>query len=152
MRPLQDDIRRLVELPMTPSEISKLQAFLRQTYGTKTLSVRARPQAKDTADVFAGDKAFAVITVDDEDGERAYQLQWEIKERPQPLAVQELVRLQTFLRDRLGAKTLSVRARGKLKDSAEVFVGEDSVGLITADDNSYQFNMAILDIDLEDVG
>jgi hypothetical protein len=136
---------------MTPSEISKLQAFLRKTYGTKTLSVRARPQAKDAADVFAGERAFAIITVDDEDGDRSYQLQWEIKEKPQPLAAQELVRLQMYLRERLGSKTLSVRARGKLKDSAEVFVGEDSVGLITADDDSYQFNMAILDIDLDDV-
>lgn len=136
---------------MTPTEISKLQAFLRQTYGTQSLSVRARPQSRDEADVYAGEQAFAVISVDDEDGDRAYQLQWEIKEKPQPLAVPELVRLQTYLRERLGSKTLAVRARGKLKDSAEVFVGEDSVGLITAEEKSYQFNMAILDIDLEGV-
>jgi hypothetical protein len=135
---------------MTPNELSKLQAYLRKVYGTKTLSVRARPRSNDTADLLAGDRAFATITVDDEDGDRSYQVQWEIKEKPQPLAVQELVRLQTYLRERLGCKTLAVRARGKLKDSAEVFVGEESVGLLTAEDDSYQFNMAILDIDLDD--
>jgi hypothetical protein len=136
---------------MTPSELSKLQAYLRKVYGTKSLSVRAQPKSSDTADLLAGDRAFATITVDDEDGDRSYQVQWEIREQPQPLAVAELVRLQTFLRDRLDCKTLAVRARGKLKDSAEVFVGEESVGLITAEDSSYQFNMAILDIDLEDL-
>jgi hypothetical protein len=136
---------------MTPSELSKLQLYLRKVFGTKTLSVRARPKSGDTADLLAGERAFATITVDDEDGDRSYQVQWEIREKPQPLAVQELVRLQTFLRERLDCKTLAVRARGRLKDSAEVFVGEESVGLITAEDNAYQFNMAILDIDLDDV-
>ena len=62
-----------------------------------------------------------------------------------------MVRLQTYLRDRLGCKTLSVRARGKLKASAEVFVGEDSIAIITAEPASYQFQVAILDIDLDDV-
>jgi hypothetical protein len=101
--------------------------------------------------MFVGEKPLASIIVDDEDGDRSYQLSWEIKEPPQKLDAAELVRLQTFLRDRLGSKTLSVRARGKLKDSAEVFVGDESYALITADKTSYQFQMAILDIDLEDV-
>jgi hypothetical protein len=135
---------------MTPTEISKLQTYLRKVYGSRTLGVRARPK-KDTADFLIADSVVGSIIVDDEDGDRSYQLSWEIKEQPQPLSVQELVRLQTYLRERTGAKTLSVRARGKIKDSAEVFVGEESYGIITADKGSYQFQMAILDIDLEDV-
>jgi hypothetical protein len=135
---------------MTPSEISKLQAYLRKVYGSRSLGVRARPK-KDTADFMIGEAAVGSIVVDDEDGDRSYQLSWEIKEPPQPLGVQELVRLQSYLRERLGAKALAVRARGKIKDSAEVFVGDESYGIITADKSSYQFQMAILDIDLEDV-
>ena len=135
---------------MTPTELSKLQAYLRKVYGNRTIGVRPRPPKKDIADVTVGDHAIATISVDDEDGDRSYQLSMEIKERPQPLAVAELVRLQTFLREKLGCKTLAVRARGKLKDSAEVFVGDESYALITADGPSYQFQMAILDIDLED--
>jgi hypothetical protein len=135
---------------MTPSEISKLQAYLRKVYGSRIIGVRARPK-KDVADLVLGDAAVGTIVVDDEDGDRSYQLNWEIKEQPQALAVAELVRLQDFLRAKLGAKTLSVRARGKLKDSAEVFVGEESYGIITAEKSSYQFQMAILDIDLEEV-
>jgi hypothetical protein len=48
-----------------------------------------------------------------------------------------------------------VRARPKIKDSAEVYVGEDFVGTLTLDDEDgevcYQFQMAILELDLEDV-
>lgn len=137
---------------MTPSEISKLQTYLRKVFANRAFVVKARPGKSETADVLIGEKPLGVLLLDDEDGDRSYQLQWEIKEKPQPLSVTELVRLQTFLRDRLGCKTLSVRARGKLKDSAEVFVGEDSLAIITADAASYQFQMAILDIDLDDLG
>jgi hypothetical protein len=136
---------------MTPTELSKLQAYLRKVYGNRDIAVRPRPQKKNQADMFVGERPTASIIVDDEDGDRSYQLSWEIKEPPQKLDMAELLRLQTFLRERLGSKTLAVRSRGKLKDSAEVFVGEESYALITADKGSYQFQMAILDIDLEDV-
>jgi hypothetical protein len=66
---------------------------------------------------------------------------------------QELVRVQTYLRKIFGAKTLSVRARPKVKDSAEVYVGDEFVGTLTRDEDEgelcYQFQMAILEMDLE---
>jgi hypothetical protein len=66
----------------------------------------------------------------------------------------EPVRVQAYMRKVFGAKTLSVRARPKVKDSAEVYVGEEFVGTLTRDDDDgelcYQFQMAILDLDLED--
>ena len=66
---------------------------------------------------------------------------------------QELVRVQTYLRKIFGAKTLSVRARPKVKDSAEVYVGDEFVGTLTRDEDDgelcYQFQMAILEMDLE---
>lgn len=135
---------------MTPSELSKLQAYLRKAFGSRTLGVRALPRA-DAAEFLAGESVIGRIVVDDEDGDRSYQLSWEIKEKPQQLTVQELVRLQEFLRAKLGSKMLSVRARGKLRDSAEVLVGEDSLAIISAEASSYQFQMAILDIDLDNV-
>jgi hypothetical protein len=68
---------------------------------------------------------------------------------------QEMVRVQTYLRKVFGTKTLSVRARPKVKDSAEVYVGDDFVGTISVDNEDgelcYQFQMAILEMDLEDV-
>ena len=134
---------------MTPSELSKLQGYLRKTLSAKTLVVRARPQTNDSADVFMGDKPIGEILVDDEDDELAYQFEMKIKEQPQPLSAQELVRIQMFLRERFGAKTLSVRGRGKLKDSAEVFVGEDSIATLSVAKDGYEFQMAVLEMDLE---
>ena len=67
---------------------------------------------------------------------------------------QEMVRVQAYMRKVFGTKTLSVRARPKIKDSAEVYVGEDFVGTLTVDNEDgelcYQFQMAILELDLED--
>ena len=67
---------------------------------------------------------------------------------------QEMVRVQGYLRKVFGTKTLSVRARPKIKDSAEVYVGDEFVGTLTRDDEEgelcYQFQMAILELDLEE--
>jgi Protein of unknown function (DUF3126) len=136
---------------MTPQELTKIQGYLRRVFGNKAFAVHSQPKKSDVADVLIGDKVLGQLLLDDEDGDRSYQLGFEIKEKPQPLSVTEMVRLQTFLREKLGCKTLSVRARGKLKDSAEVYAGDDSIAILTADKASYQFQMAILDIDLEDV-
>jgi uncharacterized protein DUF3126 len=66
----------------------------------------------------------------------------------------ELVKIQAYLRKVFGTKTLSVRARPKIKDSGEVYIGEESIGTVTRDEEDgelcYYFEMAILDIDLED--
>ena len=136
---------------ISPSVLVKLQTYLRKAFGSQTIGVRARPKKGDTADVFVGNEPIGAITVDDEDGELTYQFDWVISEKPQPLSVQELVRIQTYLRDKLGAKTLSVRARGKLKDRCEVFVGDESLALISVGKNAYEFNMAILEMDLDDI-
>jgi hypothetical protein len=136
---------------MTPQELTKIQGYLRRVFGNKAFAVRSLPKKSDVADVLIGDSLLGQLLLDDEDGDRSYQLGFEIKEKPQPLSVTEMVRLQTFLREKLGCKTLAVRARGKLKDSAEVYAGDDSIAILTADKTSYQFQMAILDIDLEEV-
>jgi Protein of unknown function (DUF3126) len=136
---------------LTPQIINRLQTYLRKAFGTQSLSVRAQPKKSDAADVYAGDKLFGIITLDDEDDELVYQFSWTIKEKPQPLNVPEMVRIQTYLRERLGAKTLSIRARGKLKDSAEVFVAEESLAILSVDEDAYQFQMAILEMDLEGI-
>lgn len=65
---------------MTKDELARLQAFLRKTFGTQSLEVRARPKKADSAEVYVGDEFIATITVDDEDGGRDYQLQMAILE------------------------------------------------------------------------
>lgn len=67
----------------------------------------------------------------------------------------EIIKLQKFLQLKFNNKNIDVRPRPKLDDSVEVFIGDESIGLIHVDDEdgdrSYIFNMSILDIDLEDI-
>ena len=69
---------------------------------------------------------------------------------------QELAKLQTFLRRRFNDQTLTVRGRPNKDDSAEVYIGEEFVGVVSRDDEdedlSYDFHMAILDVDLDTDG
>jgi len=66
---------------------------------------------------------------------------------------QELQKLQAFFRKRFNLPSIEVKARPKKADSAEVYIGDEFVGVVYKDDEdgdlSYNFTMAILDIDLE---
>ena len=67
----------------------------------------------------------------------------------------EIIKLQKFLQMKFNNRNIDVRPRAKLNDSVEVYIGEESVGLIHVDDEdgdrSYIFSMSILDIDLDEV-
>ncbi|MFC2952195.1 DUF3126 family protein [Marinicaulis aureus] len=64
----------------------------------------------------------------------------------------EVARLQDYLRTKFSVPNLTVRERANKDDSAEVYLGEEFIGVIFRDDEdgdvSYDFNMAILEIDL----
>jgi hypothetical protein len=66
---------------------------------------------------------------------------------------EELKKLEAFFRRRFNMSTISVRARPQKQDSAEVYVGDEFIGVVFRDDEdgdlSYNFTMAILDIDLD---
>lgn len=68
----------------------------------------------------------------------------------------EIGRIEKYLRKTFGTKNLTVRPRPKKDDSAEVYVGEDFVAVLFREEEegevSYQFQMAILELDLEDAG
>jgi len=67
----------------------------------------------------------------------------------------ELLRLQNYLRKTFGTPTLEVRAQPKKEDMAEVFIGGEFIATLYREveegETSYQFQMAILDMDLEGV-
>ncbi len=68
------------------------------------------------------------------------------------MKLSELERLQTYLRQRFNDPALNIKARPNKDDSAEVYIGEEFIGVLFRDDEegdvSYDFNMAILEIDL----
>ncbi len=69
------------------------------------------------------------------------------------MKIEELKKVEVYLRRLFGNDTIRVKARPRKDDSAEVFVGEEFIGVLYRDDEeeelSYNFSMAILDIDLK---
>ena len=67
--------------------------------------------------------------------------------------VQEIRKLETYLKRLVGNTRIRVVPRPKKDDSAEVYIGDEYIGVLFVDDEdserSYNFNMAILGIDLE---
>ena len=65
----------------------------------------------------------------------------------------EIARLQAYLRKTLKSPSLEVRRRPKKNDSAEVYIGEEFIAVLFRDDEdddlSYNFQMAILESDLD---
>ena len=67
----------------------------------------------------------------------------------------EISRLQKYLRDTFKLDAIHIRARTNKDDSAEVYIGDEFIGVVFRDEDegelSYAFQMAILDIDLPTV-
>jgi uncharacterized protein DUF3126 len=67
--------------------------------------------------------------------------------------VQEVKKLDAYLKKLFGNARIRVVPRPKKDDSAEVYIGDEYIGVLFIDDEdgerSYNFNMAILGIDLE---
>jgi hypothetical protein len=66
---------------------------------------------------------------------------------------EEILRLEAYFRKTFKLDTIEVRQRPKKEDSAEVYIGDEFIGVLFRDDEegdlSYNFQMAILDYDLE---
>ncbi len=67
---------------------------------------------------------------------------------------EEIIKLERYLKKMFRLPELQVRQRPQKQDSAEVFLGEEFIGVLFRDDEdgetSYNFQMAILDYDLKD--
>ena len=67
---------------------------------------------------------------------------------------EEISKLTKFLRRKFNLPTISVRRRPQKDDSAEVYLGDEFIAVIYRDDEegelAYNFQMAILDYDLEE--
>ena len=66
--------------------------------------------------------------------------------------VQEIRKIETYLRQLFGNARIRVVPRPRKEDSAEVYIGEEFIGVLFVDDEdedrSYNFQMAILGTDL----
>ena len=67
---------------------------------------------------------------------------------------EELAKIEKYFRRLFQNDTIKIKTRPRKDDSAEVFVGEEFVGILYRDDEdddlSYNFSMAIREYDLKD--
>lgn len=130
---------------MDKSELRKLQAFLRRSFGNEDIRVTADPKNPDNAAVHLGERKIAGISVDDEDGDRSFAFEMKI-----PVGREVL---QSYLRKLFENDRMSIVARGRKTDSVELNSDGEFLGVISADDaklSSFTLQIAILDFDLED--
>ncbi len=70
------------------------------------------------------------------------------------MQAQEIFKLEKYLRSTFRLDTIEVRQRPQKDDSAEVYIGDEFIGVLYRDDEdddlSYSFSMAILEFDLRD--
>ena len=68
------------------------------------------------------------------------------------MSAQEASRVQNYMQRKFGNSSITVRAREKATDSVEVLLDGEFMGVIYKDEEdgetSYDFNMAILEMDL----
>ena len=66
----------------------------------------------------------------------------------------DITKVQDYLRRTFSNTNIRLVPRPKKDDSSEVYIGEEFLGIVSVDDEdgdrSFNFSMAILDIDLED--
>ncbi len=138
---------------MDAAECTRLGAYLKTLLGSPSVAVKSK--SGDEADVLIDGKRIAALLRDEDEGELSYAISLAVPRAPgakknAPIDEPERTRLQGALRDTLGAAKLTVRARPRKADSAEVYVGEEFVGTISADEDEGQvLTMTVLDIDLE---
>jgi hypothetical protein len=131
---------------MDKAELSKLREHLRRSFGCPGINVAPNSRKKDAAEVTLGETKIGHIVVDEEDGDRSFF--FEMK------APVDRATLQSYLRKLFENDKLTIASRMKKTDSVELNNGPDHIGVLTVDDasgKSYTLEMAILDIDLEDV-
>jgi hypothetical protein len=131
-------------------EVRKLEDYLKRLFGNARIRVAPRPKKPDTAEVSIGEEFLGVLTLDEEDGERSFNLQ--IKFELRALGGDEAHALEVYFRNRFGNPNFRVRRPPKKRDSFEVYVGEEFIGVLYIEGEgqarSYVFEMAILEMDL----
>ena len=67
---------------------------------------------------------------------------------------EELTKLTRFFKRTFGNDTMAVKPRPRIADSAELYAGEEFLGIVTKIEDegevSYDLSMSILDFDLEE--
>ncbi|HRF08403.1 MAG TPA: DUF3126 family protein [Xanthobacteraceae bacterium] len=130
---------------MDRAELDRLQDYLRRMLNPE-IGLAARARVQNMAEIVLGDEPIGRVTVDDEDGDRSFNVTVPI-EMP---AVNP--NLNEAVRGKFGNQKMRVVPRPKKTDSSEIYIEDEYIAVLFRDDasgRSWTFEMAVLDIDLE---
>ena len=141
---------------MDVQEVRKLDAYLKRLFDNPR--IRVIPKGSDAANVFVGDENVGALALDDDDDddERSYNFEMKIVlADANAKAPHDIRKIDTYLKQKFGNDRLRVVARTRKKDSAEVYMGEEYVGVLFFDEKdgrSSFFELPILALDLDEPG
>jgi hypothetical protein len=131
--------------------VRKLDTYLKKLFGNAR--IRVVPQSKNdgAAEVFIGEERLGDLNLDDEDDDLSYNFRVEI-DLGEVADVDRIKRLDAYLKRKFDNAAIRVVPRAKKRDSLEIYVGEEFIGVLFVDDEkrpgAYILEMPILDMDL----
>ena len=130
---------------MDRAELDRLQNYLQRMLNPE-IGLAARARVENMAEIVLGDQPIGRVTVDDEDGDRSYNVTVPVE---MPSATPNL---NEVIRTKFGNQKLRVVPRPKKTDSSEIYLEDEYIAVLFRDDatgRSWTFEMAVLDIDLD---
>jgi len=136
-------------------EVKKLDAYLKRLFGNSR--IRVVPKEDESADVFVGQEHLGVLALDEdeEDEERAYNFEMKITLGDATTKEPDVKKLDAYLKRKFDNDHIRVVPRFKKKDSAEVYVDREYIGVLFFDEKdarSSYFELPILGLDLDEPG
>ena len=140
---------------MDVQEVKKLDAYLKRLFSNAR--IRVVPKQDTSADVFVGEERIGSLSLDDDedDDERSYNFEMKITLGDAATAAPDIKQLDAYLKRKFDTERLRVVPRSRKKDSAEVYVGDEYIGVLFFDEKdarSSYFELPILALDLDEPG
>ena len=140
---------------MDVQEIRKLDAYLKRLFGNAR--IRVVPTKVDAADVFVGEERIGSLVLDEDDDEedRSYNFEVKITLGDASTTAPDIRQLDAYLKRKFDTERIRVVPRARKKDSAEVYVGDEYIGVLFFDEKdarSSYFELPILALDLDEPG
>jgi hypothetical protein len=136
-------------------EVRKLDAYLKRLFGNAR--IRVVPKKSDSADVFVGEELIGSLNLDEdeEDDERSYNFEMKITLGDATTTAPDLKQLDAYLKRKFDNDRIRIIPRARKTDSAEVYVGDEYIGVVFFDEKdarSSYFELPILALDLDEPG
>jgi hypothetical protein len=140
---------------MDVQEVKKLDAYLKRLFGNAR--IRIVPRKDESADVFVGEERVGAVVLDEdeEDDERSYNFEMKITLGDAATSAPDIKKLDAYLKRKFDNDRIRIVPRSRKTDSAEVYVGQEYIGVLFFDEKdarSSYFELPILGLDLDEPG